>query len=203
MDLRFNVIPLDLNPSHYDAQGSYIFRKRRFSSLMHLPYVHAAATTPVQQLGVFLAHLTPPYQPSPIPLSGRPAHRPFRGLLGVHSHCGLHTRAVTVFCDRYPGASDISSPPCLPRLLPAGANRRVGLAPTGKRRLVTAHVESRHPHRITERARRLFRAAGRAFRSLPVRLSNGPIGTEKVIHLCRIFFQPFGRVLILEVLVEA
>jgi hypothetical protein len=25
-------------------------------------------------------------------------------------------------------------------LLPAGANRRVGLAPTGKRRLVTAHT---------------------------------------------------------------
>jgi hypothetical protein len=29
-----------------------------------------------------------------------------------------------------------------PRLLPAGVNGRVGLAPTGKRRLVTAHVES-------------------------------------------------------------
>jgi hypothetical protein len=27
-------------------------------------------------------------------------------------------------------------------LLPAGANRRVGLAPTGKRRLVTAHAET-------------------------------------------------------------
>ena len=39
-----------------------------------------------------LAH---PYQPSPKPLSGRSAHRPFRGLLGVHSRCGLHTRAVT------------------------------------------------------------------------------------------------------------
>jgi hypothetical protein len=26
-------------------------------------------------------------------------------------------------------------------LLPAGANRRVGLAPTGKRRLVTAHTQ--------------------------------------------------------------
>jgi hypothetical protein len=25
------------------------------------------------------------------------AHRPFRGLLGVHSRCGLHTRAVTKF----------------------------------------------------------------------------------------------------------
>ena len=98
----------------------------------------------MQQLGIFLAHLTPPYQPSPIPLSGRPAHRPFRGLLSVHSRCGLHTRAVTVFRDRYPKASDISSPPCLLRLLPAGANRRVGLAPTEKRRLVTAHVGRCH-----------------------------------------------------------
>src|SRR3981189_1895415 len=38
---------------------------------------------------------TQPYQSSPIGLSGRPAHCPFRGLLGVHSRCGLHTRAVT------------------------------------------------------------------------------------------------------------
>src|SRR5271155_257293 len=43
------------------------------------------------------------------------------------------------FVTRYPKASDISSPPCLLRLLPAGANRRWGLAPTGKRRLITAH----------------------------------------------------------------
>ena len=41
--------------------------------------------------------ITHPCQPSPIPLSGRPAHRPFRGLLSVHSRCGLHTRAVTKF----------------------------------------------------------------------------------------------------------
>ncbi len=39
--------------------------------------------------------LTQPYQPSPKGSSGRPAHCPFRGLLGVHSRCGLHTRAVT------------------------------------------------------------------------------------------------------------
>jgi hypothetical protein len=38
---------------------------------------------------------TQAYQPSPKGSSGRPAHRPFRGLLGVHSRCGLHTRAVT------------------------------------------------------------------------------------------------------------
>ena len=36
-----------------------------------------------------------PYQPSPKGLSGRPAHRPFRGLLGVHSRYSLHTCAAT------------------------------------------------------------------------------------------------------------
>ena len=43
--------------------------------------------------------LTQPYQPSPFAGSGRPAHRPFRGLLGVHSRCSPHTRHVTVFRD--------------------------------------------------------------------------------------------------------
>src|SRR6516165_2681517 len=57
------------------------------------------------------------------------------------THVAACTLARSPIRDRYPGASDISSPPCLLRLLPAGANRRVGLAPTGKRRLVTAHVE--------------------------------------------------------------
>src|SRR5215469_10575683 len=52
-----------------------------------------------------------------------------RGLPGVHSRCGLHTRSVTVFRDRYPGGLDISSPPCLPRLLPAGAIAGWGLHP--------------------------------------------------------------------------
>src|ERR1700720_2055606 len=55
------------------------------------------------------------------------------------------------FVTRYPKASDISSPPCLLRLLPAGANRRVGLAPTGKRRLVTAHTLSGHSARVSNR----------------------------------------------------
>src|SRR5262249_14205473 len=42
-----------------------------------------------------------PYQPSPIRVPGRPTHRPFRGLLGVHSRYGLHTRTVTVFRDSF------------------------------------------------------------------------------------------------------
>ena len=39
------------------------------------------------------------FQPSPKWLSGRPVQRPFRGLLSVHPRYGLHTRAVTEFCD--------------------------------------------------------------------------------------------------------
>src|SRR6266849_10691854 len=41
--------------------------------------------------------------------------------ISVHSRCGPHTRAGHQFVTRYPKASDISSPPCLLRLLPAGA----------------------------------------------------------------------------------
>src|ERR1700750_154350 len=45
------------------------------------------------------AHSPQSCQPSLIWPSGRPVHRPFRGLLGVHSRYGLHTRAVTVYRD--------------------------------------------------------------------------------------------------------
>ena len=109
---------------------------------MRFPCVHAAATTPVQRLGVVFARVTQPCQPSPVPRPDRPAHRPFRGLLSVHSRCGLHTRTVTVCRNRYPKASDTSSPPCLLRSLPAGAVAGWGLHPLEKRRLVTAHVVS-------------------------------------------------------------
>ena len=52
----------------------------------------------------------------------------------------VHSRSHQIR-DRYPGASDISSPPCLPRLLPAGAIAGWALHPLEKRRLVTAHVD--------------------------------------------------------------
>src|SRR6266446_853268 len=88
-----------------------------------------------------------------IPRSSHPAVSAFPGRgrrVGLHidlfEACSAFTRVAACtlarspyFVTRYPKASDISSPPCLLRLLPAGANRRVGLAPTGKRRLVTAH----------------------------------------------------------------
>src|SRR6266700_168937 len=93
-----------------------------------------------------------------IPRSSHPAVSAFPGRgrrVGLHidlfEACSAFTRVAACtlarspyFVTRYPKASDISSPPCLLRLLPAGANRRVGLAPTGKRRLVTAHPHCSH-----------------------------------------------------------
>jgi hypothetical protein len=81
-------------------------------------------------------------QPSPIPLSGRPAHRPFRGLLSVYSRCGLHTRAVTKVVTAIRGLQTFRHLHACPRLLPAGAVAGRGLHPLEKRRLVTAHVVS-------------------------------------------------------------
>src|SRR5271166_3028611 len=84
-----------------------------------------------------------PYQPSPKGSSGRLAHRPFRGLLGVHSRYGLHTRAVTVFRDTLTvGFSHFVTSMTAP-VASGWSSRRVGLAPTGKRRLATAHTQSR------------------------------------------------------------
>jgi Glycosyl transferase family 2 len=112
----------------------------------------AAATTPVQQMGVVLA------RNSPIRVS----------LPRFHYRVGLHivlfevcsaftrvaactTRTITVCRDRDPKASDTSSPPCLLRSLPAGAVAGWGLHPLEKRRLVTAHVEGGYSHQISAR----------------------------------------------------
>jgi hypothetical protein len=82
-------------------------------------------------------------QPSPIWQSGRPVHRHFRGLLGVHSRYGLHTRAVTVYRDTLTvGFSHFVTSMTAP-VASGWSDRRVGLAPTGKRRLSTAHAISR------------------------------------------------------------
>src|SRR6516164_8555873 len=69
---------------------------------------------------------------------------PIQGLLGVHSHYGLHTRAVTVY--RYTlseGFSHFVTSIAAP-VASGWSGCRVGLAPTGKRRLVTAHGRSGH-----------------------------------------------------------
>src|ERR1700736_4332810 len=121
---------------------------------VRFPCVHAVATTPAQRLGLLLRSLTQPCQPSPKGLSGRPAHRPFRGLLGVHSRYGLHTRAVTVYRDTLTrGFSHFVTSMTAP-VASGWSDCRVGLTPTGKRRLFTAHTRSG--------PRQGFRSNGRA-----------------------------------------
>ena len=99
---------------------------------MRFPCVHAVATTPAQRLGVLLCSITQSCQPSPIWQSGRPAHRPFRGLLGVHSRYGLHTRAVTVFRDTLAEGFNHFVTSIVAPVASGWSSRRVGLAPTGK-----------------------------------------------------------------------
>src|SRR6202023_385554 len=109
---------------------------------VRFPCVHAVATTPAQRLGVLLRSFTQPYQPSPKGLSGRPAHRAFRGLPGVYSRYGLHTRAVTVYRDTLTrGFSHFVTSMTAP-VASGWSGCRVGLAPTGKRRLFTAHTRN-------------------------------------------------------------
>ena len=68
-----------------------------------------------------------------------------QGLLGVHSRYGLHTRAATVYL------TSIAAP-----VASGWSGRRVGLAPTGKRRLATAHANCGHSLRRPYRTRSPF-----------------------------------------------
>src|SRR6202050_354631 len=81
-----------------------------------------------------------PYQPSPKGSSGRPAHLTFRGLLGVHSRYGLHTRAVTVYRETLPESFSHFVTSVTAPVASGWSGCRVGLTPTGKRRLSTAHT---------------------------------------------------------------
>ena len=85
--------------------------------------------------------LARPYQPSPDPLPGRPAHPPFRGLLSVHSRYGLHARTATKLWPLAEGFRHFVT--SMPAPVASGwSGRRTGLAPAGKTPPFTAHVGS-------------------------------------------------------------
>src|SRR5271166_1935625 len=64
--------------------------------------------------------------------------------LGVHSRYGLHTRAVTVYRDTLTrGFSHFVTSMTAP-VASGWSGCRVGLTPTGKRRLSTVHANNRH-----------------------------------------------------------
>ena len=114
-----------------------------FPCCVRFPCVHAAATTPVQQMGVLVAQTCQSVSAFPDSTVGSACTSTFsrfaRRSLALRP---AHSRSHQIR-GRYPGASDISSPPCLPRLLPAGAIAGWALHPLEKRRLVTAHEEDR------------------------------------------------------------
>ena len=109
-----------------------------FPCCVHFPCVHAVATTPVQQTGSNVAQTPPSISTFPVRVNGSACTSSFSSiaqpsltLRPVRSHGHL--------CDRHPGASDISSSPCLPGRFRL-EHRRVGLSPTRKCRLCTAHT---------------------------------------------------------------
>ena len=81
--------------------------------------------------GISSLKITPPYQPSPVPLPGRPAHCPFRGLLSVHSRCGLHTCTVTYTWPLSEGFRHFVTSMPAP-VAPGWSECRAGIAPAGE-----------------------------------------------------------------------
>jgi hypothetical protein len=70
-------------------------------------------------------------------------------LLSVYSHYGLHTRAVTVYRDPLSEGFGYLVTSIAAPAASGWSDYRVGLAPTGKRRILTAHTQSVHlRHRI-------------------------------------------------------
>src|SRR6185312_17096624 len=104
-------------PDH--ALGSPVLRA--------LPLCTCCRHYPGTATGCLVCSLPQSYQPSPIWQSGRPAHRPFRGLYGVHCVTACTLALPPYVVARLPKASTVSLPPQLLRLLPAGAVAGWGL----------------------------------------------------------------------------
>jgi hypothetical protein len=82
-----------------------------------VPCVHAVATTPVQQTGSDGAQTCPSISTFPVRVNGSACTSSF-SRIAQRSLALRPARSHGHLRDRYPGASDISSPPCLRRLLP-------------------------------------------------------------------------------------
>ena len=94
-----------------------------------------------------------PYQPSSKLQSGRPAHRPFRACSAFTRGCARTLALLTYDVTSYTeGFSHFVTSMTAP-VASGWSVRRVGLAPTGKRRLLTAHAKSGHSRRYGQRAK--------------------------------------------------
>jgi hypothetical protein len=107
---------------------------------VRFPCVHAVATTPAQRLGVLLRSLHPAVSAFPDMAVGSACALSFSRFARRSLRYGLHTRAVTVYRDPLTeGFSHFVTSIAAP-VASGWSARRVGFAPTGKRRLSTAHA---------------------------------------------------------------
>ena len=77
----------------------------------------------------------------PVSKSGRLPHHPFRGLLSVHSHYGLHVRQVPFRTIYTRGFSRFVTSTSAPVATGWNESCRTGFAPAEKQRLTTAHLD--------------------------------------------------------------
>src|SRR5271167_3515014 len=76
--------------------------------------------------------------------SGLPPPIPCRFLPAHHSRYGLHTRAATVIRGSHSKGFNRFVTSTVAPVASGWSSRRVGLSPTGKRRLFTAHATLSH-----------------------------------------------------------
>ena len=118
--------------------------RRGFPCCLRFPCVHAAATTPARQRAALHCSSIPVMSAFPGMAAGSARASTFSrlarrslALRPAHSRCHRIVARLTEGFNHF--VSSIVAP-----VLPAGAVRRVGFAPTGKRRLCTAHANCGH-----------------------------------------------------------
>ena len=101
---------------------------------------HAVTNTPAEPQAAFRSH-SPVTTAFPVLTPGRLPHHPFRGLLSVHSHYGLHGRQVPYKTLYTRGFSRFVTSTAAPVATGRSESCRTGFAPAERQRLGTAHVK--------------------------------------------------------------
>ena len=102
---------------------------------------HAVTNTPAEPQAAFRSH-SPVTTAFPVLTPGRLPHHPFRGLLSVHSHYGLHGRQVPYKTLYTRGFSRFVTSTAAPVATGRSESCRTGFAPAERQRLGTAHVKN-------------------------------------------------------------
>ena len=101
---------------------------------------HAVTNTPAEPQAAFRSH-SPVTTAFPVLTPGRLPHHPFRGLLSVHSHYGLHGRQVPYKTLYTRGFSRFVTSTAAPVATGRSESCRTGFAPAERQSLGTAHIK--------------------------------------------------------------